>query len=716
MYQGECIDLKRLDAGFAELCFDCRGDAVNKLDVRTMIELGEAMRLLSAATDLRGVLITSSKPEFLVDADAKDYAALFRHGAQAIADQAWAHGQLLCALEDLAVPTVVAINGLALGGGLELALSASLRVMSSQAQVGVPQVKLGLLPRYGGTVRLLRIADPSTALDWVCKGRSAGAEEALAAGVVDEVAEPQQLRARALALLESAANGELGWQRRQDRKRQPVALALDALDSVFEPVWLRVRAHSPSHQPAATMAVQMMRAACREPREVAARLEVDAFGQAAKTQAASSLVQALLSEQEMKSQAQGRAQAARPISSGAVLGAGIMGASIAYASAMRSVPVRLKDIADGQLDLGMAEVRRLLARRVGSGGTTQAGAAAILHDITAQLDYAGFDTVDVVIEAVSENLTLKHALFAELESVLGPEAIIASNTSSLRIDDLAVALHRPERLVGLHFFNPAWAMPLVEVIQGSRTDPRIVADVVGYCLALGKIPIVVQDSPGFLVNRVFAAFMRGFLELISDGADFTEVDAVMEAFGWPMGPAHLQDVLGIDICSHACDAISAGYAERMPRIELDALRLMAQRGRYGRKNGLGFYAYEIDEKGKLRRNLAADIHELLATIQTHGQRRFDTAEIIDRLMLPLIFEAVRALEDGIVQGPAELDTALLLGLGLPAYLGGALKYADWLGAAQLVARAGRLSALGPMYRVPETLKRMLLTGDTFYNN
>jgi len=714
VFQGLCIQLIPLADGFVELCFDRQGDSINKLDGATMQELDDAVRQLAGHHGLRGVLVSSAKPVFIVGADITEFSAMFQQPAPAITQAVWAKNLTLCALEDLDVPSVVALNGTALGGGLEVALAGSLRVMSVQAQIGLPEVKLGLFPGFGGTVRLSRVAGPATALDWVCSGKPAGAAAALAAGAVDELAEPAALRARALALLAAAAAGSIDWRARQARKRRPVALAADALDSLFEPARLKARAHSPKHQPAALMAVDMMQAAASLPRDAAIGLEAQAFGLVARTQAASALVQTFLNEQALKKRGKALARAARPVQCAAVLGAGIMGGGIAYASALKGVPVRLKDIAQPALDLGMAEARKQLAKQVRSGRQTEDGAAAVLAAITPQLDHAGFQRVDIVVEAVVENLAVKHAVLAALEADVRPGTVIASNTSSLRIDDIAAPLQRPENLVGMHFFNPVPMMPLVEVIQGSRTSADAVATAVGYCLAMGKTPVVVKDCPGFLVNRVLTAYMRGFLELVRDGADFVQVDRVMETFGWPMGPAYLEDVVGMDTGSHVSDLISAGYAQRMPRIEHDALRLMVRHQRHGQKNGIGFYRYEVDPAGKPRRTVADDSHALLAQVQPQGTRAFDEAEVIDRLMVPLVLEAVRALEDGVVASPAELDMALLLGIGFPAYLGGALKYADWLGLAALVARADRLAPLGPMYQATGRLREMARTGQTFY--
>jgi 3-hydroxyacyl-CoA dehydrogenase/enoyl-CoA hydratase/3-hydroxybutyryl-CoA epimerase/enoyl-CoA isomerase len=406
--------------------------------------------------------------------------------------------------------------------------------------------------------------------------------------------------------------------------------------------------------------------------------------------------------------------AARFVREAAVLGAGIMGGGIAVTSALHGTPVRLKDIAQGQLDLGLAEARKHLTRQVKAGRLTQDRADAILATIVPQLDDAGLDGVEVVIEAVVENLAVKQRVLREIESVVGKDTVIATNTSSLRIDHIARGLARPHNLVGMHFFNPVPFMPLVEVIRGHCTSEQAVATALGYAAAMGKRPIVVQDCPGFLVNRILTAYVRGFLHLLADGADFEQVDRAMEAFGWPMGPAYLQDVVGMDTASHVCDVIAAGYPERMPPLDYDALQLMVAQRRFGQKNGIGFYRYEIDPNGRPCRSAALDTRDLLASIQPHGARAFNDTEIVDRMMLPLVIEAAHALENGVVATPADLDLALQLGIGFPVQHGGAMQFADRMGLAEVCSRADRFARLGPAYVPTARMRLMAARGERYH--
>ncbi|MDE2367873.1 MAG: enoyl-CoA hydratase/isomerase family protein [Burkholderiales bacterium] len=713
LYRGRTLGVVRIDGEFAELAFDREGESVNKLDTLAMDELRAATAAIAAIAAqgaLRGLLVTSAKPVFIVGADIGEFGAMFRLSVDAMAAQIADSNAVFTAFEDLALPTVAAINGYALGGGLEFALSAALRVMSDEAQVGVPEVKLGIFPGFGGTVRLPRVAGAAVALEWVTGGRSYKPALALAAGVVDEVVAAPALRDAALALLRRAAAGEIDWHARQQRKREPIGVEPQA---PYETTLAALEAKRHLHQGAAATALALMRRGAALNRADALVAEHRAFAEVARTQAASSLVQTFMSEQQLRKLNKQRAAAARTVRHGAVVGAGVMGTGIAQVSALAGVAVRLTDVDGGRVDRAFTALGEQLARQVQRGRLKPERAAAARAAVTPQIDHAGFDAIDFAVEAVVERLDVKREVLAAVERDAGGDAVLASNTSSFRIDDLAQALQRPQNLVGLHFFNPVPAMALVEVVRGRRSSDAAVATAVGYANAIGKTPVVVADVPGFLVNRVLTPYMRAFLQLVEEGVDYAAIDRAMEAFGWPLGPAALQDLAGIDVGAAACDEISAGYAERMPPLPRNALRLLADAGRLGRKSGGGFYRYPGGAQAQ--REPADEARALLAAIQPAGAHAtLDDAAIVERLMLPLIIEAVRALDEGVVANACELDLALLLGLGFPAYLGGALKYADWLGAAEVVCRADALAHLGPAYRATDGLRERARAGTRFY--
>ena len=714
MFQGKSIRVQALGDGLVELCFDRQGESINKLDARTVAELLEAVTLIGKDASVRGVLVSSAKDVFIVGADITEFGEWFKWPEAKLADHILGLNKSFTGLETLPVPTVCAINGFALGGGLETALSADLRVMSTQAQVGLPEVKLGLFPAFGGTVRLPRVASAQVALEWIPSGAPAKADAAKTAGVVDEIAAPEALRSAALDLLKKAVAGTVDWRARRALKDAPVKLSAEEAKQLFAATKEKVAKQSPKHQPAAMAAVEAMEKHFPLRRDPAIVIEVNGFAKICQTQAASSLVQIFLNDQLLKKKFKEHARNARPLKQAAVLGAGIMGGGIAYTSAQRGTPVLMKDIQQKQLDLGIFEAQKLVAKQVKSGRLKQEKADAILASIKPQLDYAGFDQVDAVVEAVVENIKIKHAVLSEVEGLVRSDTVLASNTSSLRIDDLAVPLKRPENFVGMHFFNPVPAMPLVEVIKGSKTSDAATSTIVGYGVAMGKTPIVVKDGPGFLVNRILTPYMLAASRLIADGADFVKIDQAMEEFGWPMGPCYLNDVIGMDTGEHVFKIISAGFPQRMQVTWKDSVGLMVANKRFGQKNGVGFYSYENDPSGKPKKSVAPDSHTLLATTQANGTREFSKQEIIDRMMLPLIVEAAHAWEDGMVDTVVELDMSLLLGLGFPQYLGGALKYADWLGLDKVVALSDRYEALGPMYKATAKMREMATQKSRYY--
>ena len=708
MYRGKSIRVDLLADGIAQLCFDREGDAINKFDRRTIEELQAATAALRGAANLRGVLVSSSKNVFIVGADIFEFAGLFCLPEAEIVRFIAGQSAVFSGFEDLPVPIVTAINGFALGGGMEQSLASDYRVMVATAQIGLPEVTLGIFPGYGGTVRLPRLAGLAAAIDWITGGKPRAADAALAAGVVDAVAAPAQLRAAAMELLGRAiATGE--WRARRERRRGPCAPDPAAVDAARKQL-----AHSAALYPAPLAAVELMAGCAGLGRDAALALESQAFARIGRTQAATSMVQQFVNDQFIKGKGKALAKIARPLRQAGVLGAGIMGGGIAYTSAVRGVPVVMKDIAQKALDLGVGEARKQLAKQVEAGRMQPAKAEAVLAAIRPTLDFDAFGDVDVVVEAVVERLDVKKQVLAEVERRVRTDTIIASNTSSLSIGEIASVLQRPENFLGMHFFNPVPVMPLVEVIRGAKTSDVAAATIAGYAATMGKTPIIVQDCPGFLVNRILTAYLLGHLRALHDGADYLAVDAVMEKFGWPMGPAYLQDVIGMDTMQHVVEIIAAGYPDRYLLDFPLATMLLAERNRLGQKNGIGFYRYETDPKGKPRKLVDAETADLLATLQPRGRRDFSEAEIIERLMLPMMVESAICLEQGVAASAAEIDTALVLGLGFPRYAGGPLKYSDWLGLAEVVRRCDAYAASSPLYRATARMRAMAAAGERYF--
>ncbi len=446
----------------------------------------------------------------------------------------------------------------------------------------------------------------------------------------------------------------------------------------------------------------------------ALKVEAEGFAELAVTPVASALVGVFLSDQLLGKKARDwEKQADRKIGRAAVLGAGIMGGGIAYQSAYRGVPILMKDINQDGLDLGLSEANKLLSKRVDRGQMTATQMGDVLNSIDPTLTYTGFDTVDIVVEAVVENAKVKHAVLAETEQQIGEDTILASNTSTISITRLAEALQRPENFCGMHFFNPVHAMPLVEVIRGEKTSDRAVARTVAYANKMGKKAVVVKDCPGFLVNRVLFPYFDGFSKLVRDGADFQAVDKVMERWGWPMGPAYLMDVVGIDTGVHAAEVMAEGFPDRMQLDFKTATEVMFENKRYGQKNGKGFYDYVPDKRGKPKKTPSEEVYRLIAPVE--GERtEFSREDIIARMMLPMATEMARCLEEGIVGTPAEADLALLYGLGFPPFRGGIFRWMDTVGLAFIAEASKQFTHLGKSYELTDGMQAMLADGKTYY--
>jgi 3-hydroxyacyl-CoA dehydrogenase/enoyl-CoA hydratase/3-hydroxybutyryl-CoA epimerase/enoyl-CoA isomerase len=394
-----------------------------------------------------------------------------------------------------------------------------------------------------------------------------------------------------------------------------------------------------------------------------------------------------------------------------------MGGGIAYTSASKGIATLMKDISEKQLALGMSEAMKIMGKQVERGKMTPAKMAETTARIRPMLTYGDFAASDFVVEAIVENEAVKKKVLPEVESHLKEGTILASNTSTISITRLASVLKRPEKFCGMHFFNPVHRMPLVEIIRGEKTSDETIATAVAYSTAMGKTAVVVNDCPGFLVNRVLFPYFSGFAELIGDGVDFKVIDKTMEKFGWPMGPAYLLDVVGIDTGVHADTVMAAGYPDRMTHKGKTPMDVMVEAKRFGQKNGTGFYKYTPDKKGPPKKEMDPSTYDLIKPcIRANKSAEINDQEIVERMMIPMIFESVRCLEDKIAASPIDIDISMLYGLGFPPFRGGPMKYADMTGL-DVLAKAGEKYAargLGKLYEPPKLLLEMAKAGKKFY--
>ena len=713
IYEGKAITVNMIEGGIAELKFDLQGDSVNKFNRVTLEDLKAAIEAIQGNGDVKGVLVSSGKDVFIVGADITEFGDAFKNSEEEIAEWALKANDIFNAFEDLPVPTLVAINGIALGGGFEMCLSADMRVMSDKAKVGLPEVKLGLMPGFGGTVRLPRVIGADNAIEWICMGAENKAEKALKDGAVDAVVAADKLQEQAVAMLQLAIAGDINWEARREEKKSKLHLNSMEQMMVFETAKGFVAGQTKGQYPAPIMAIKTMQKAANAGREKALDAESKGFAKLAKTTESQALIGLFLNDQLLKKKAKDYDKTAKPTNKAAVLGAGIMGGGIAYQSAVKGTPIMMKDIAEAGIELGLSEANKLLSKRVERKKMKPLAMGETLNRIRPTLSYAEFGDVDTVVEAVVENPKVKKMVLAELEDNVREDTIVTSNTSTISIDLLAEDLKRPENFLGMHFFNPVHMMPLVEVIRGKKTSEEAVATTVAYAKKMGKTPIVVNDCPGFLVNRVLFPYFAGFAGLVRDGADFQAVDKVMEKFGFPMGPAYLLDVVGIDTGVHANEVMAEGFPDRMKADFKTAMEVMFENERYGQKNGKGFYIYETDKKGKPKKVVDETTYELIKPVVSEA-KEYDAEEIIARCMIPMCIEVARCIEEGIVDTPNEADMGLIFGIGFPPFRGGACRYMDTVGMAEFVALCDKYADLGNLYKPTDRMREMAANGESYF--
>ncbi|MCR9104291.1 MAG: fatty acid oxidation complex subunit alpha FadB [Gammaproteobacteria bacterium] len=714
IYQSDELTIQRLDGDIAELNFDLQGESVNKFNNASVDSLTRGLDALEAETGIKGLLVTSGKPVFIVGADITEFTSLFGSSKDDIIPFTRTNNANFNRIASLPYPSAVAINGFAMGGGLECCLACDFRVMSSAAKIGLPETKLGILPAWGGTVRLPRMIGVDEAVMWMATGAEKRPADALKAGAVDAVAEPDQLRDITLATLHNAIDGKLDYVERRARKHGPLPLNdTEAMMSFFT-IKAMVAEQAGRNYPAPIKVVEVIEAARAMSLEDALAVEAEGFAELAVTPVAAALVGVFLNDQLLSKTARGwEKKADKKIEQAAVLGAGIMGGGIAYQSALKGVPIKMKDIAQEGLDLGLSEATKLLAKRVDRGRMSATQMGTILSSIDPTMSYTGFDAVDIVVEAVVENPKVKKMVLAETEQQLQKDAVLASNTSTISITHLAEDLERPENFCGMHFFNPVHAMPLVEVIRGEKSSDAAIARTVAYANQLGKKAVVVNDCPGFLVNRVLFPYFGGFNALVRDGADFQAVDKVMERWGWPMGPAYLMDVVGIDTGVHAAQVMAEGFPDRMQNDYKTVTEVMFENNRYGQKNDKGLYEYVTDKRGKPGKIVNDAVYDLIKPV-VGARVEFEREDIVWRMMLPMAIEMARCVEEGIVGSPAEADLALLYGVGFPPFRGGIFRWMDTVGMAQIAQASEKFASLGKAYELTERMQAMLASGETYY--
>lgn len=675
--------------GLATVIFDRPDSKVNLLTSDAMRRLDGLLDQLEERIrdgEARALLIRSAKADnFIAGADIDELAAL--EDATEASELSRQGQAILLRLERLAIPTLAAIHGTCVGGGLELALACDHRVASDgpRTKLGLPETRLGILPGLGGTVRLPRLVGVRSALDLILTGKQIDAGRARKRGLVDRVVPAQRFDGQVNALAAQLVSGKSPLRRsKPDLVDRLIAALPPARWAVKRMSRRQVMRRTKGHYPAQPLALEVTVDGLGRSAERAYEEEARAFGALAVTPECKNLILVFkLMEGAKKRAPEGQA---RDIESAAVIGAGVMGAGIAELFAYGSTPVHIVDVDEDQIHSGMERARGLLEKGARHAGWSEDELQERLDCLSASTGYGGLRDVDLVVEAVVEKMDVKRQVFSTLEDNLRPDAVIASNTSALSISKLQEELQHPNRVCGLHFFNPAHKMPLVEVVRGAATSPDTLATAFRVALDLGKTPVIVADSAGFVVNRILGAYLTEAGHLLQEGMDVETLDRTMSRFGMPMGPARLLDEIGLDIAADVIGTLESAFGERF--VPARVLQAVLDTGVTGRKGGRGFYRYEDGD----RQGVDPEIQEILRERSEGLDPDSDEAE--ERMVFMMINEAARTLDDGVVDEPADIDVAMIMGTGFPPFRGGLLRYADTLGPSHV---ANRLRAFAERY-------------------
>jgi 3-hydroxyacyl-CoA dehydrogenase/enoyl-CoA hydratase/3-hydroxybutyryl-CoA epimerase len=692
----------KIENGFAVIEFDQPDSKVNVLSSFSLTELETIIKQLNNRQDLKGVLIASAKPDiFIAGADIKEIENMKSYSeAEAIVKK----GQkILNALEGLNVPTVALINGVCLGGGLELALVCDYRLagFDNRVKLGLPEVKLGVIPGFGGTKRLARLVGLRKALEMILSGDPISSSEALKIGLVDTLASGNRLFEEGIQLLK-----EKKIKRNQFKPMLKGWMNI-LLDRTFLGRMILVNQtkkfilrSTKGQYPAPLKALEVVSKNYTSSLEKSLDREAGAFGELGVGLIAKNLISVFYLVEKYKKYKWSDAAPAR-IDKCGLLGAGVMGGGIAQLLSYYGIPVRMKDLNYQALGNGLKQAKEVYDYAVKKKKVKSSQACLGIGLISPTANYQGFSNADLIIEAVVEDMNIKKSVFKELESIAKSDAVLASNTSCLSISQMAEAVKDKSRVLGIHFFNPVHRMPLIEIIRPSQTSDRAIATAVEFTRRIGKIPIVVSDTCGFLINRILLTYLNEAARILEQGASIEKIDAVMLGFGMPMGPFTLMDEVGLDVGYKVALILENNFGEKMKVAEI--MKKLYEKKWSGRKSGKGFYIH----RGK-KRVINKEVYNLLYGISkvtsptyavgTFPPRRWgrsnslscvskaciSSEEALQRMVYRMINEAALCLQEKVCSEPSDVDIGMIMGTGFPAFRAGLLRYADSIGCDRIV--------------------------------
>lgn len=697
------------------IIFDLADQKINKLSTSVMLELEQVLAEISAASSVPVVSFESAKKDiFIAGADIEELAQI---KTITEAREKGAFGQkIFSAISELPQITVAVINGACVGGGCELALACDFRLLSDnpKTKIGLPEVKLGIIPGWGGTQRLPRLIGLPNALAIILAGKTLDAKRAYKQKLADKVVNASLMDSETELFLESLRDSAFRFAL---KKRREVKGALPSFISsllktalgrsfVINQARKNVLKTTQGFYPAPLAAIEVM--AQKADINDGLQIELEAFSKLAVSDISKNLIALFfLTESVKKDKGSDFNGQVKTVTSAGVLGAGVMGGGIAWLMSSRGLAVRMKDISWDAIALGYAQVASYFTALKKRRRIKQAEIDINMNRIGGSLEYQGFDSVDLVVEAVVEEIAVKKRVLAEAESHLCESALLCTNTSALSVTEMATVLKRPQNFCGMHFFNPVNRMPLVEIIRTEQSSEQTIATAVATVKAWGKTPVVVSDCPGFLVNRILLPYMNEAVYLLEEGSDIEMIDKTVREFGMPMGPLELADQVGIDVGYKVAKILQDGFPERMlvcPLLTLiyEDLKLL------GKKGGIGFYSYK-DKKRVVNRTINSVLLDGKST-------QYSAEQVIDRLMIKMVNEAARCLEEKVVANAGLLDLAMVMGTGFPPWAGGLCRWADSVGLDHIVQKCDRFYIeFGARYEVSPYLRELADSGRGFYD-
>jgi 3-hydroxyacyl-CoA dehydrogenase / enoyl-CoA hydratase / 3-hydroxybutyryl-CoA epimerase / enoyl-CoA isomerase len=708
-------DIFRLDEESGRIgvvTFDLPEKKVNTLSRAVLEELAALIGRLEQRSDLAGLLFRSGKPgQFIAGADLNDIAALSYISPADAAGLVGFGQQLFDRITRLPFPTVALIDGSCLGGGTELALAFDDRLVSAspQTQIGLPEVKIGVIPGWGGTQRLPRLVGLSAAIEMVGSGEPVSPSKAVAIGLAFDAVAADRLidegRRRIEFFHESG-----DWKERRERMVRPLSLGPDQLVFAFAVAEGVIKARTKGQYPAPLLALKAMRDGANLPLHEGLKVERKALTELVGSPVLANLIAIFFMKNRLSRDPGVNAPDVHPkaVNHVGVLGTGLMGAGIAAAHARSGIRTAMVDVDDASLEKGLARAADVVRGRIKIARATEEDLARMLALLNTATNPALFADCDFIIEAVTEKESIKTAAYRKLAGVLRDDAILASNTSTISISRMAESAPNPDRFLGMHFFNPVDRMELVEVIRGAKTGDLAVATAVALAKRIRKVPIVVKDCAGFLVNRCLFPYLNESLVLLQEGVPIEAIDRAATRFGMPMGPLALTDLVGLATACYAGKVMTHAYADRA--VASPILEDMLSSSGDARE---GFVTFWTSKGKRARPEPNPAVAPIIAKHRT-GDRPMNEAEITERLFFPMLTESVRVLEESIVREPSDVDMGLILGIGFPPFKGGILRWCDAQGAGAVIDRLAHYSALGKRYQPVDTLVRQARTGEKFY--